>query len=233
MRARRGGRAQRATYARPRTRRSSDTFDPKKGEVLAVARRYVIPVVWATDSRLRIQVPADKVYNEQPRWEAVEIENFCACCRSIGELGHPGTLGQYGRGRRTPSSSELQFSAVCAVDPGVVRIACISGRSDGPGGARVPVGMVHRRSGAEQRPPRSVRTTLPCVVAPAEPFVDEAALPHGAGASATAARIRATTAPTFPITSLTSKRTTRYPSPRSFSSRLASAARRCSCGEPD
>ncbi len=55
-------------------RRSSEPFDPKKGQVLAIDGRHTLPVAWVTDEHLRIELPADRVYNEQAQWEAVKIE---------------------------------------------------------------------------------------------------------------------------------------------------------------
>lgn len=55
-------------------RRSSAPFDPKQGQVFAIAGRHVLPVAWTTDDHLRIGLPADRVYKEQAQWEAVKIE---------------------------------------------------------------------------------------------------------------------------------------------------------------
>jgi hypothetical protein len=55
-------------------RRTSEAFDPKEGQVLAIAGRHVLSVVWATDKHLQIALPPDRVYNEQTQWEGVKIE---------------------------------------------------------------------------------------------------------------------------------------------------------------
>jgi len=55
-------------------RRSSAAFDPKQGQVFAIAGRHVLPVTWTTADHLRIGLPADRVYKEQAEWEGVKIE---------------------------------------------------------------------------------------------------------------------------------------------------------------
>ena len=55
-------------------RRSSDAFDPKKGQVLAIGGRHALSVSWSTDQHLRIELPPDRIYNQQERWETVKVE---------------------------------------------------------------------------------------------------------------------------------------------------------------
>lgn len=55
-------------------RKASDAFDPKQSPILSLDGRHVLRTTWTDDKHLRIELPPDRVYKEQTRWDAVEIE---------------------------------------------------------------------------------------------------------------------------------------------------------------
>jgi hypothetical protein len=55
-------------------RRQGEPFDPTSDQILAVDGRHNLSVVWVTERRLNVVLPADQIYTQHRTWRDVQVE---------------------------------------------------------------------------------------------------------------------------------------------------------------